>query len=188
MAVEREREKKKRIDPKAFLSTSTALQEALLRATERQTTLIRATEIRFPVIPDSMRVALEAVRQCTFGEVMARCEEINKRLGQIALFYTSQSMGAVIEARKNVQGLAQHYVKVQDMIQRSMPTSALIPELKAIPIRSERAIKSLYNYIAVLEADLARKDEELVKKDKKIRELIRLLKEGKNELKEKYIA
>ena len=44
-----------------------------------------------------MRVALEAIRRSSLAEVMARYEEINKTLGQIAQQYVS--MSACFEGR-----------------------------------------------------------------------------------------
>ena len=191
MTEEKKREKKmKRIDPKTVLKASTAVQEALLRATEIQATLMRSSVMQHTVtVVAGMQEAIKRSRMEI--QAMARYhEEINRRMALIyeELFGPSEVMRSLMEAQKNAQRLTAQYVKVQDMIQRSMPTAALIPELRAITIRSKRAIQSLYNYIAILEAELARKEEELVKKDEKIRELIRLLKEGKKELKEKYIV
>ena len=192
VTAEKKRQKKK-IDPKAVLRASSAIQEALTRATEMQAALMKSS-----VIQDTMRAQAtmqEAIRRSTMGiQAMARYhDEINRRIARIAQvslesFYRPQAMKGLMEVRQSAQRLVEQYVKIQDMVQRSVPKLALIPELEAIPPRSERAIQSLYNYIAILEAELARKEEELAKNDKEIRELIRLLKEGKKEFKEKYIA
>ena len=186
---EKKRERKKKmVDPEAVLRASSTLQEALRQAMEIQAGIMQ-------LIQDIIRRSAamqEAIRRSTMGiQAAARYhEEIHRRVAQVykELLYPSQAMRALMEAQKNAQRLAEQYVKIQNMIQRSVPTVTLIPELKAITPRSERAIQSLYNYIAILEAELAKKEEELARKDEKIRELIRLLKEGKKELKEKYIA
>jgi len=191
VAEEKKQEvKKKKIDPKAVQRASSAVQEALLSTAEIQATMMQSLAIQ-----DAMRglIAMqEAIKRSTIGiQAMARYyHEINRRMVQVSLeiFYPYQAMKALMEARENTQRLAQQYVKIREMLQRPVPTLALIPELKAIPLRSERAIQSLYNYIAILEAELAKREKELAKKDERIRELIELLKEGKKELKGKYVA
>jgi hypothetical protein len=112
--------------------------------------------------------------------VTANTEFLNLAMDQPRILEASHVSSQVFKGlttyEKNVRQLSEQFARVQQMLQKSVPIPSITTEIKALPLRIDETVKSLLNYITLLERELEKKEVEN-------KELLRRVGRTKNKLK-----
>jgi hypothetical protein len=112
--------------------------------------------------------------------ITANTEFLNLTMDQPRILEASHVSSQVFKGlttyEKNVRQLSEQFARVQQMLQKSVPIPSITTEIKALPLRIDETVKSLLNYITLLERELEKKQVEN-------KELLRRVGRTKNKLK-----
>ena len=179
--MSKKKEKKK---PKSVLENLSGIQLALSEASRAYKAIMDTSAMQ--AILASAKIS-KIIAQSTTGlrTIMETQMQLQKMVMEQARILrasqVSQALKTISAYRESARKLAEQYSRIQQMVQISAPLTSLETEIRAIPSRTDRAIKSLLNYIAFLERELS-------KEKAKNKELLRILEELRKDVKRRYVV